>query len=72
MLRVLCIAFFASALLSATAQAQMSPQKCSELADMITRTKRAVAQAEGASSQQQPIKDALAQYQALYASQCAR
>lgn len=52
------------------ANAQMSPDKCRELQSMIVRTQQAADGARGASSQQQPILDALAQYRALYKSQC--
>jgi len=59
------------ALTPAKAQ-QMSPAQCAELRDMISRTESGVRQAEGASSQQGYLKQALAQYRALYAARCAR
>jgi len=54
----------------ATSAQQLTPDQCTQLDGVIRQTKDAANQAEGASSQQSYILQALQQYQALYEAKC--
>lgn len=53
-----------------SASAQMTPEQCAQLVQMLQQLKVSIQQAEGASSQQQTLKDAFNNYYNVYQQFC--